>query len=78
MTNIIPNIQYPCVKCGHEQRLHLTPTCKAAPDLLEALKWAIGVIEVCEKHSPNIDWSVGHFGRKTRAQAAIAKAMEEA
>lgn len=51
-----------------------TPERKAAPELLEALQWALGVIETCEKSAHNIDWSIGHFGRKVRAQEVIAKA----
>ena len=48
----------------------------ASPDLLEALTWALGVIEICEKNAPDIDWSIGHFGRKKRAKATLTKATQ--
>lgn len=48
--------------------------CNAHEELTEALKWALGVITTCEENAHNIDWSIGHFGRKGKAQAALAKA----
>lgn len=49
----------------------------ASEELLEALTWALGVIEICETNAHNVDWSIGHFGRKARAQAAINKVKGE-
>lgn len=50
---------------------------KMIDDLVASLKWALDVISIADKNAPNIDWSIGHFGRKTTAQAAIAKAKGE-
>lgn len=53
--------------------------CRSANNLNElrhCLIWALDVIGISEKNAPNIDWSIGHFGRKARALAALMQSRE--
>lgn len=43
-------------------------------DMADALQWALEVITIAENNCPNIDWSVGHFGRKAEAQKRLEQA----
>jgi hypothetical protein len=56
---------------GEARYIRVDVAQQSVAGLVEALRWALDVIETCEKNAHNIDWSIGHFGRKGRAQQAL-------